>query len=72
MRRFQPEEPASFPDCDVLVDAHHAELRGGTGIDLRLAGGTSSSSVRAISYSLRRSERAKRRPSHRNCRAARG
>jgi phosphoribosylanthranilate isomerase len=23
---------ASFPDCDVLVDAHHRDLRGGTGL----------------------------------------
>jgi phosphoribosylanthranilate isomerase len=29
--RFQPENAASFPDCDVLVDAHHPDLRGGTG-----------------------------------------
>ena len=28
---FGPEEVASFPDCDVLVDAHHPDLRGGTG-----------------------------------------
>jgi phosphoribosylanthranilate isomerase len=28
---FRPEEVASFPDCDVLVDAHHPDLRGGTG-----------------------------------------
>src|SRR6266704_2688162 len=29
--RFQPENAASFPDCDVLVDAYHPDLRGGTG-----------------------------------------
>jgi phosphoribosylanthranilate isomerase len=29
--RFQPESTAAFPDCDVLVDAHHPDLRGGTG-----------------------------------------
>jgi phosphoribosylanthranilate isomerase len=29
--RFHPENAARFPDCDVLVDAHHANLRGGTG-----------------------------------------
>jgi phosphoribosylanthranilate isomerase len=29
--RFQPESAAAFPDCDVLVDAHHPDLRGGTG-----------------------------------------
>ena len=29
--RFQPESAAAFPDCDVLVDAHHSDLRGGTG-----------------------------------------
>jgi phosphoribosylanthranilate isomerase len=29
--RFQPETAAAFPDCDVLVDAHHPDLRGGTG-----------------------------------------
>jgi phosphoribosylanthranilate isomerase len=30
--RFQPEHAGSFPDCDVLLDAHHPELRGGTGL----------------------------------------
>src|SRR5438034_9529582 len=30
--RFRPEEIASFPDCDVLIDAHHPDLRGGTGL----------------------------------------
>ena len=30
--RFQPEDAGSFPDCDVLLDSHHAELRGGTGL----------------------------------------
>ncbi len=30
--RFQPEDASSFPDCDVLVDAPHPELRGGTGL----------------------------------------
>ena len=30
--RFQPEDASSFPDCDVLLDSHHAELRGGTGV----------------------------------------
>ena len=30
--RFQPEDASSFPDCDVLLDAHHVELRGGTGL----------------------------------------
>jgi len=30
--RFQPEEASAFPDCDVLLDAHHVELRGGTGV----------------------------------------
>ena len=30
--QFQPEDAGSFPDCDVLLDAHHAELRGGTGV----------------------------------------
>jgi phosphoribosylanthranilate isomerase len=29
--RFRPEDVALFPDCDVLVDAHHPDLRGGTG-----------------------------------------
>jgi phosphoribosylanthranilate isomerase len=29
--RFQPENAVSFPYCDVLVDAHHPDLRGGTG-----------------------------------------
>ena len=30
--RFQPEHAGAFPDCDVLLDAHHVELRGGTGM----------------------------------------
>src|SRR5438552_10118079 len=30
--RFQPEDASRFPDCDVLLDSHHAELRGGTGV----------------------------------------
>jgi phosphoribosylanthranilate isomerase len=30
--RFQPEDAGAFPDCDVLLDAHHIELRGGTGV----------------------------------------
>jgi phosphoribosylanthranilate isomerase len=29
--QFQPENAAAFPHCDVLVDAYHPELRGGTG-----------------------------------------
>jgi indole-3-glycerol phosphate synthase/phosphoribosylanthranilate isomerase len=29
--QFHPEHAAAFPDCDVLVDAHHPQLRGGTG-----------------------------------------
>jgi phosphoribosylanthranilate isomerase len=29
--RFQPKDAAAFPDCDVLIDAYHPELRGGTG-----------------------------------------
>jgi phosphoribosylanthranilate isomerase len=29
--RFRPEEASLFPDCDVLIDAHHRGLRGGTG-----------------------------------------
>ena len=29
---FRPEEVSSFVDCDVLVDAHHPNLRGGTGL----------------------------------------
>ncbi len=29
--QFHPENAAAFPDCDVLVDAHHPNLRGGTG-----------------------------------------
>jgi phosphoribosylanthranilate isomerase len=31
-RQFQPEEVSLFGDCDVLVDAHHPKLRGGTGL----------------------------------------
>jgi phosphoribosylanthranilate isomerase len=30
--RFRPEDIASFPGCDVLIDAHHPDLRGGTGL----------------------------------------
>ena len=29
--RFRPQYVASFHDCDVLLDAEHPELRGGTG-----------------------------------------
>ena len=29
--QFRPEDVALFSHCDVLVDAHHPELRGGTG-----------------------------------------
>jgi phosphoribosylanthranilate isomerase len=29
--RFDPEYAAAFPECDVLIDAYHPELRGGTG-----------------------------------------
>jgi phosphoribosylanthranilate isomerase len=29
--QFRPEDVTLFPNCDVLVDAHHPELRGGTG-----------------------------------------
>jgi phosphoribosylanthranilate isomerase len=29
--QFRPEEVLLFQDCDVLVDAHHPDLRGGTG-----------------------------------------
>jgi phosphoribosylanthranilate isomerase len=30
--QFRPEEISLFGDCDVLVDAHHPKLRGGTGL----------------------------------------
>jgi phosphoribosylanthranilate isomerase len=30
--RFRPEEVSLFGDCDVLIDAHHRRLRGGTGL----------------------------------------
>jgi phosphoribosylanthranilate isomerase len=30
--QFRPEEITSFRACDVLVDAHHSTLRGGTGL----------------------------------------
>jgi phosphoribosylanthranilate isomerase len=30
--QFQPEEVSLFSDCDVLIDAHHPNLRGGTGL----------------------------------------
>jgi phosphoribosylanthranilate isomerase len=29
---FQPENVRPFPECDVLIDAHHPNLRGGTGL----------------------------------------
>jgi phosphoribosylanthranilate isomerase len=29
--QFEPAEAAAFPECDVLIDAYHPELRGGTG-----------------------------------------
>jgi phosphoribosylanthranilate isomerase len=29
--RFRPEDVSLFPNCDVLIDAHHPHLRGGTG-----------------------------------------
>jgi phosphoribosylanthranilate isomerase len=29
--QFRPEEVLLFQDCDVLLDAHHPSLRGGTG-----------------------------------------
>jgi len=30
-QQFRPEDVALFSDCDVLIDAHHPDLRGGTG-----------------------------------------
>jgi phosphoribosylanthranilate isomerase len=30
--QFRPKEVSLFGDCDVLVDAHHHSLRGGTGL----------------------------------------
>jgi phosphoribosylanthranilate isomerase len=30
--RFRPEDISSYPDCDVLIDAYHPDLRGGTGL----------------------------------------
>jgi phosphoribosylanthranilate isomerase len=30
--QFNPEDVRSFLECDVILDAHHAELRGGTGL----------------------------------------
>ncbi len=29
--QFRPEDVSLFSDCDVLIDAHHPDLRGGTG-----------------------------------------
>jgi indole-3-glycerol phosphate synthase/phosphoribosylanthranilate isomerase len=29
--QFEPDQAAAFPECDVLIDAYHADLRGGTG-----------------------------------------
>jgi phosphoribosylanthranilate isomerase len=30
--QFRPEEVSLFGDCDALIDAHHPNLRGGTGL----------------------------------------
>jgi phosphoribosylanthranilate isomerase len=30
--RFRPEDVSSFPECDILIDADHPNLRGGTGL----------------------------------------
>jgi phosphoribosylanthranilate isomerase len=30
--QFRPEEISPFGDCDVLIDSHHPNLRGGTGL----------------------------------------
>ena len=30
--RFHPDEASLFSECDMLVDAHHPDLRGGTGL----------------------------------------
>jgi phosphoribosylanthranilate isomerase len=30
--RLRPKETALFSECDILVDAHHPDLRGGTGL----------------------------------------
>ena len=30
--QFKPEDVRSFRECGVILDAHHAELRGGTGL----------------------------------------
>src|SRR5262249_27225133 len=30
--KFRPEEISLVGDCDVLIDAHHPNLRGGTGL----------------------------------------
>ena len=30
--QFRPEEVSLFGNCDVLIDAHHPKLRGGTGL----------------------------------------
>ena len=30
--QFKPEDVRSFLECDVILDAHHEELRGGTGL----------------------------------------
>ena len=31
--QFRPEEISLFGDCDALIDAHHPDLRGGTGLN---------------------------------------
>jgi phosphoribosylanthranilate isomerase len=30
--RFRPEDISAYSDCDVLIDAYHPDLRGGTGL----------------------------------------
>ena len=42
--QFRPEEISLFSNCDVLIDAHHPNFRGGTGLtcDWRAAGATRS------------------------------
>ena len=31
--KFHPEDVGAFPDCDILLDAEHPNLRGGTGFN---------------------------------------
>ena len=64
--RFHPDEASLFSECDMLVDAHHPNLRGGTGLTCDWP------AARAMLPFARRFKRAKCGRSHRGCHATRG